>query len=123
MSKNEVFVEKRWLFFWLVEAAAAIIYILLWWKVPRFFWCWTAISAILSVIWFGFYYSVEYSTRGNTIIITSGILFHRERTLPAENILWVMRLELLFIRREAITVLHTSGGNAVIFGRFSTKHG
>lgn len=121
MSKNEVFVEKRWLFFWLVEAAAAIIYILLWWKVPRFFWCWTAIYVILLVIWFGFYYSVEYSVRGNTIIITSGILFHRERTLPAENILWVMRLELLFIRREAITVLHTSGGNAVIFGEFSTK--
>lgn len=123
MSKNEVCVEKHWLFFWLVEAAAVIVYILLWWKIPQFFWWWTAISAILSVIWFGFYYSVEYSSQGNTIIITSGILFHRERTLPAENILWVMRLELLFIRREALTVLHTSGGNAVIFGGFSTKHG
>ncbi|MDY4587467.1 MAG: hypothetical protein SPD47_03355 [Oscillospiraceae bacterium] len=118
-------IKKRWRAFWAVETAGLLIYILLCAVSPR---AWVVAAAggifvLLSVYWCWYYYSLEYSTAERTLLITSGIIFRRERRLPAENILWEMRLSLLSERKTAATILHTAGGITVIFGEISTSPG
>lgn len=118
-------IKKRWRAFWVVEAAGLLIYILLCAVSHR---AWVAAAAggifvLLSVYWCWYYYSLEYSTAEKTLMITSGIIFRRERRLPAENILWEMRLSMLSERNTAATILHTAGGITVIFGEISTFPG
>lgn len=117
--------EKRWVMYWLVGSAAALIYILLCVSA-----CGTSLKiaagvifAILSVYWLGYYYTLDYSVSENVLLITSGIFFRRERRIPLDNILWKTRLTLLTERNTAAVILHTSGGSAVVFGEISTQPG
>ena len=106
--------KKRWVIFWLAEAAGLAVFILPWRFISA------AVYIILSVIWWLYYHSLEYTYSNNTIVINSGVIFRRRKNLPAENILWKMRLGSPLFRGDLMTVLHTSGGRIILFGGFST---
>ncbi len=106
--------KKRWVIFWLAEAAGLAVFILPWRIVPA------AVFCILSVIWWLYYHSLEYTRSNNCIIINSGVIFRRKKILPPENILWKMRLGSPLFRGDFVTVLHTSGGIIILFCDFST---
>ncbi len=110
-------VKKRWTMFWLVELAAAVIYILLFRLVE---WFGIPVLLILSVIWFGYYYALKYDISEEVLTITSGIIINHERRLPLRNVLWEMRLTLFTERNTAAVVLHSPGGIVVILGDIST---
>jgi hypothetical protein len=115
-------IQKRWTMYWLVESAAVLIYILLCISDFRMLLKLFAggILDILSVYWLGYYYTLKYSDRENVLLITSGIVFRRERRIPLDSVLWKTRLTLLTERNTAAVILHTSGGAAVVFGKIST---
>lgn len=118
-------IQKRWTMYWLVESAAVLIYILLCVSgcgtLPKL--VAGGILAILSVYWLGYYYTLKYSDRENVLLITSGIVFRRERRIPLDSVLWKTRLTLLTERNTAAVILHTSGGAAVVLGEISTYPG
>lgn len=116
-------IRKSWWIFWLSEIPAAalsgvVVTELLRRRISPIIP--TVVFAILSVIWFWYYNTLKYNIRSGEVIMTSGIVFHRVRRVPESGILWEMRLSLPFMRRDILTVLHTSGGSAVIFGEIST---
>lgn len=119
--------KKRWIMFWLGEAAAFTVCIVLCMIFRKNdYRLWILISSgaafiILSVLWLLYYYRLEYSRQNGRLIISSGIIFRKHRTLPPENILWEMRLTSPLFHGSAMVVLHTSGGSVVIFGDYSTK--
>lgn len=113
-------IRKRWCIYWISEAAALTIYLILTLISGRFLVICGALLVILSVIWLIYYYRLKYSASGGMINISAGIIFRRYRRLPPENILWTMRLSFSPIKGAIMTVLHTSGGRAVIFGDIST---
>ena len=115
--------KKRWVVFWLAEVGAILIYILLCIAVGRAVITTGVCIIILSVYWCWYYYVLEYTLSTNGIEITSGIIFRKHRSLPLSNILWEMRLTSPFFRGSAMSVLHTSGGNAVVFCDISTRTG
>lgn len=114
--------KKRWEVFWLAEAGIILIYILL---------CLAAGarpdrgrsrgSPPVSVWWSLYYFTAHYTLSNNVVEITSGIILRRHRSIPLSNILWEMRLTSPFFRGSVMSVLHTSGGNAVVFCDFSTR--
>ncbi len=106
--------KKRWVIFWLAEVSGLAIFVLPWRMISAF------VYIILSVIWWLYYHSLEYANSNNCIIINSGVIFRRKKILPEGNILWKMRLSSPLFRGDFLTVLHTSGGNAVLFCGFST---
>ena len=77
--------------------------------------------AAVSVWWSLYYFTAHYTLSNNVVEITSGIILRRHRSIPLSNILWEMRLTSPFFRGSAMSVLHTSGGNAVVFCDFSTR--
>ena len=109
--------KKRWEVFWLAEAGIILIYILLCLAAGRVL----AAAAATSVWWSLYYFTAHYTLSNNVVEITSGIIFHRHRSIPLSNILWEMRLTSPLFRGSAMSVLHTSGGNAVVFCDFSTR--
>lgn len=106
--------KKRWVIFWLAESAWLAVFLLPW-KLPA-----GAAYIILSVIWWLYYHSLEYTYSNNIITINSGVIFRRKKNLPAGNILWKMRLSSPLFRGDFLTVLHTSGGRIILFCGFST---
>lgn len=118
-------IQKRWHIFWVIEAAALILYILLY-LAAGFFILGGAVFALLSVIWYVYYYKLEYSIKQHELLISAGIIFRKHRRLPLDNILWTMRLTLPSRKPHAsrviLTSLHTSGGRAVIFGEIIAKN-
>lgn len=116
--------KKCWTIFRLTEGALILIYILLCIHAGRLLITAGIVLVLLSVYWFGYYYKLEYTLSNNTIGITSGIIFQKHRRIPLGNILWEMRLTSPFFKgyegSSAMSVLHTSGGNAVLFCDFST---
>ncbi len=124
-EENRVFVKKRWIFFWLTEAAGLLVYLALWLVLRRSSWLWMLVPTgtaliILSAIWLLYYYKLKYSVENNVLTADSGIIFRKRRILPPDNILWEMRLTSPLFRGTAIVVLHTPGGQIVIFGHYST---
>ena len=113
--------KKRWEVFWLAEAGIILIYILLCLAAERVLIAAGAAAAAVSVWWSLYYSTIQYTLSNNTIEITSGIIFRRRRSIPLRNILWEMRLTSPLFRGSAMSVLHTSGGNAVVFCDFSTQ--
>ena len=110
--------KKRWEVFWLAEAGIILIYILLCLAAGRVL---IAAGAAASVWWSLYYFTAHYTLSNNVVEITSGIIFRRNRSIPLSNILWEMRLTSPFFRGSVMSVLHTSGGNAVVFCDFSTR--
>lgn len=106
--------KKRWVIFWFAEAAGLAVFILPWRYIAVFAYI------ILSVIWWLYYHSLEYTYSNNNIVINSGVIFRRKKILPPENILWKMGLSSPLIRGDFVTVLHTSGGSIILFCEFST---
>ncbi len=106
--------KKRWVIFWLAEAAGLAVFILPWRVVSA------AVYSIFSVIWWLYYHSLEYTYSNNDVVINSGVIFRRKKKLPPENILWKMRLGSPLFRGDFMTVLHTSGGRIIMFCVFST---
>lgn len=106
--------KKRWVIFWLAEAAGLAVFILPWRGVSA------AVYSIFSVIWWLYYHSLEYTYSNNDVVINSGVIFRRKKILPPENILWKMRLGSPLFRGDFMTVLHTSGGRIIMFCVFST---
>lgn len=113
--------KKRWEVFWLAEAGIILIYILLCLAAGRVLIAAGATAAAVSVWWSLYYFTAHYTLSNNVVEITSGIIFRRNRSIPLSNILWEMRLTSPFFRGSAMSVLHTSGGNAVVFCDFSTQ--
>lgn len=113
--------KKRWEVFWLAEVGIILIYILLCLAAGRVLIAAGAAAAAVSVWWSLYYSTIQYTLSNNTIEITSGIIFRRRRSIPLRNILWEMRLTSPLFRGSAMSVLHTSGGNAVVFCDFSTQ--
>ncbi len=113
--------KKRWEVFWLAEAGIILIYILLCLAAGRVLIAAGATAAAVSVWWSLYYFTAHYTLSNNVVEITSGIIFRRNRSIPLSNILWEMRLTSPFFRGSAMSVLHTSGGNAVVFCDFSTR--
>ena len=113
--------KKRWEVFWLAEAGIIRIYILLCLAAGRVLIAAGVAAAAVSVWWSLYYSTIQYTLSNNTIEITSGIIFRRRRSIPLRNILWEMRLTSPLFRGSAMSVLHTSGGNAVVFCDFSTQ--
>lgn len=112
--------KKRWEVFWLVELGMLLIYIMLCFAVERIIISAGVIAILLSVYWSVYYNSLKYTLSNKILKITSGIIFRKHRSIPLSNILWEMRLTSPFFSDSAMTVLHTSGGNAVVFCNFST---
>ena len=112
--------KKRWEVFWLAEAGIILIYILLCLAAGRVLIA-AGAPAATSVWWSLYYFTAHYTLSNNVVEITSGIIFRRHRSIPLSNILWEMRLTSPFFRGSAMSVLHTSGGNAVVFCDFSTR--
>lgn len=118
--------KKCWTIFRLTEGALILIYILLCIHAGRLLITAGIVLVLLSVYWFGYYYKLKYTLSNNTIGITSGIIFQKHRRIPLSNILWEMRLTSPLFKGSkgsegsAMSVLHTSGGNAVLFCDFST---
>lgn len=112
--------KKRWEVFCIAEGAIIMIYSLLCLAAGRVLFLTGTLMILLSVYWCGYYYSLKYTIGNNVLEITSGILFKKRRSIPLSNILWEMRLTSPFFAGSAMTVLHTSGGNAVVFCDFST---
>ena len=110
--------KKRWEVFWLAEAGIILIYILLCLAAGRVL---IAAGAAVSVWWSLYYFTAHYTLSNNVVEITSGIILRRHRSIPLSNILWEMRLTSPFFRGSVMSVLHTSGGNAVVFCDFSTR--
>ena len=106
--------KKRWVIFWLAEAAGLAVFILPWRDVSA------AVYSIFSVIWWLYYHSLEYTYSNNDVVINSGVIFRRKKILPPENLLWKMRLGSPLFRGDFMTVLHTSGGRIIMFCVFST---
>lgn len=113
--------KKRWEVFWLAEAGIILIYILLCLASGRVLIAAGAAAAAVSVWWSLYYFTAHYTLSNNVVEITSGIIFRRHRSIPLSNILWEMRLTSPFFRGSVMSVLHTSGGNAVVFCDFSTR--
>ena len=113
--------KKRWEVFWLAEAGIILIYILLCLAAGRVLIAAGAAAAATSVWWSLYYFTAHYTLSNNVVEITSGIILHRHRSIPLSNILWEMRLTSPLFRGSAMSVLHTSGGNAVVFCDFSTQ--
>lgn len=113
--------KKRWEVFWLAEAGIILIYILLCLAAGRVLIAAGAAAAAVSVWWSLYYFTAHYTLSNNVVEITSGIIFRRNRSIPLGNILWEMRLTSPFFRGSVMSVLHTSGGNAVVFCDFSTR--
>lgn len=113
--------KKRWEVFWLAEAGIILIYILLCLAAGRVLIATGAAAAAVSVWWSLYYFTAHYTLSNNVVEITSGIIFRRHRIIPLSNILWEMRLTSPFFRGSVMSVLHTSGGNAVVFCDFSTR--
>ena len=119
-------VKKHWQVFWLAEAAALMLYILLYVITGRFLLTGGVIFALLSVIWYMYYYKLQYTICHNELYISSGLIFRKHRRLPLNNILWTMRLTLRNRRstglpgRTVLTIFHTSGGRIVLFGEIIT---
>lgn len=113
--------KKRWEVFWLAEAGIILIYILLCLAAGRVLIAAGAAAAAVSVWWSLYYFTAHYTLSNNMVEITSGIIFRRNRSIPLSNILWEMRLTSPFFRGSVMSVLHTSGGNAVVFCDFSTR--
>ena len=113
--------KKRWEVFWLAEAGIILIYILLCLAAGRVLIPAGAAAAAVSVWWSLYYFTAHYTLSNNVVEITSGIILRRHRSIPLSNILWEMRLTSPFFRGSAMSVLHTSGGNAVVFCDFSTR--
>lgn len=109
--------KKRWEVFWLAEAGIILIYILLCLAAGRVL----IAAAAVSVWWSLYYFMAHYTLSNNVVEITSGIILRRHRSIPLSNILWEMRLTSPFFRGSVMSVLHTSGGNAVVFCDFSTR--
>ncbi|MGN1421963.1 MAG: hypothetical protein ACI4XA_01170 [Oscillospiraceae bacterium] len=82
----------------------------------------SAASAALAGAWWTAYYrALEYERCGGILTVKSGVFFRRDRRVRIGEILWISRAAVRFLRSSALfTVLHTSGGNIVIFGEFST---
>lgn len=112
--------KKRWEVFWLAEAGIILIYILLCLAAGRVLIAAGAAAAAVSVWWSLYYFTAHYTLSNNVVEITSGIILRRHRSIPLSNILWEMRLTSPFFRGSVMSVLHTSGGNAVVFCDFST---
>ena len=113
--------KKRWEVFWLAEAGIILIYILLCLAAGRVLIAAGAAAAAVSVWCSLYYFTAHYTLSNNVVEITSGIILRRHRSIPLSNILWEMRLTSPFFRGSAMSVLHTSGGNAVVFCDFSTR--
>lgn len=113
--------KKRWEVFWLAEVGIILIYILLCLAAGRVLIAAGAEAAAVSVWWSLYYFTAHYTLSNNVVEITSGIIFRRQRSIPLSNILWEMRLTSPFFRGSVMSVLHTSGGNAVVFCDFSTR--
>lgn len=113
--------KKRWEVFWLAEAGIILIYILLCLAAGRVLIAAGAAADAASVWWSLYYFTAHYTLSNNVVEITSGIIFRRNRSIPLSNILWEMRLTSPFFRGSVMSVLHTSGGNAVVFCDFSTR--
>ena len=113
--------KKRWEVFWLAEAGIILIYILLCLAAGRVLIAAGAAAAAVSVWGSLYYFTAHYTLSNNVVEITSGIILRRHRSIPLSNILWEMRLTSPFFRGSAMSVLHTSGGNAVVFCDFSTR--
>ena len=113
--------KKRWEVFWLAEAGIILIYILLCLAAGRVLIAAGVAAAAVSVWWSLYYFTAHYTLSNNVVEITSGIILRRHRSIPLSNILWEMRLTSPFFRGSAMSVLHTSGGNAVVFCDFSTR--
>ncbi len=119
-------IRKSWCIFWLAEILAAALSGVITGELARngvYSIIPTVIFVILSVIWLWYYNTLKYIIRSGEVIITSGIVFHKVRRLKKTDILWEMHLSLPFIRRDILTVLHTSGGSVAIFGEISTLPG
>ena len=82
-----------------------------------------AVSAALAGAWWTAYYrALEYDSCGGILTVKSGVFFRRDRRVRITEILWISRAAVRFFRSSALfTVLHTAGGNIVIFGEFSTE--
>lgn len=119
-------IRKSWCIFWLAEILAAALSGVITGELARhgvYSIIPAVIFIILSVIWLWYYNTLKCVIRSGEVIITSGIVFHKVRRLKKSDILWEMHLSLPFIRRDILTVLHTSGGSAAIFGEISTLPG
>lgn len=108
--------KKRWIMFWLIEAAAGLLYAALLYLFPPAYAAGGIVLAVLSMLWLVYYYKLEYSLADGVIYATSGILFRRRRTLLLQNILWEQQLRSPLFRGAALTVYHTSGGKVVVMG-------
>ena len=114
-------VTKNWTIFRLAAAALLILCAVIVLIFPGSVYITAAAFIILFVIWLLYYYRLEYSISAGTLRISSGLFFRKHRLLPAENILWELRLSLPPFHRTALMILHTSGGRIVIFGDYSTE--
>ncbi len=118
-------IQKRWHIYWVIEAAALILYILLYLAAGVLI-LGGAVFFLLSVIWYVYYYRLEYSIQQRELLISAGIIFRKHRRLPLDNILWTMRLTLPrrkpHASRVILTSLHTSGGRAIVFGEILAEN-
>lgn len=80
-----------------------------------------AFFIILLIWWFMYYYRLEYISKDNTLCIISGTLLRRYRYIDNKNILWLVQVQVPFIREAVMTCLHTAGGTIYILGNYSTR--
>ena len=74
----------------------------------------------LAVWWSLYFFSIRYTRESDRLVIRSGVLLKSEKIIPLSNILWRTSVQFPFSDSSALTILHTCGGNRVIFGGFST---
>lgn len=97
----------------LLLTAAAVIF-------PRLLPIFIFGAAVFGVWWTLYFRSVGYCIVSGSLVVRSGVLFRKQRCIPIENIQWVMRLKLSFLKKAVFTAVHTASGSVVIFADFST---
>ncbi len=69
-------------------------------------------------VWWTLYFrSLEYETSDNTLTIKSGFVFGKIRKIPLSS---VLRTTVILIpnNKPVASIIHTAGGNALIFAEF-----
>lgn len=70
---------------------------------------------IAEMLWCVYFYSLKYSVCENSFIAKSGILFRKTRKIDLSDI--VLEVRISIGRTVLATIVRTSGGSVVIFGK------
>lgn len=109
-------IQKHWDFFVLTLIFSAAIFAAYACFVRVFTAFFGIILLVLNIAWGAYFCSLKYSKKDDEILLCSGIVFGHSRKIFTQNILWNTQVIMPFSHKIIMTVLHTAGGRAVIFG-------